>query len=250
MEDGRGNKTQTCGAGKPYNALDWFFTTRPSMFTHRVFVPSKVDIFYFSRPLGFDTWLCQSYWIHSALHRDCDGYWFSPLCPSPRSLRDILLYPLAVPCLLPLDDCPRPVRLEMDLCPTVSFPFGISLQVSNIKSCISWQNYNYRMNFQGFLFVLWRFGCLVRNRFAIQVTGFFHSKTLWRKPPNFVSEWRVTGLVIKKPEFFNHKPGDWVFIKIPAIALFEWHPFTISSAPEQKVSIPKRPLKWSNLKTK
>ena len=29
-------------------------------------------------------------------------------------------------------------------------------------------------------------------------------------------------------------PGDWVFVKIPAIAKSEWHPFTISSAPEQQ----------------
>ncbi len=28
--------------------------------------------------------------------------------------------------------------------------------------------------------------------------------------------------------------GDYVFINIPAIAKFEWHPFTISSAPELK----------------
>ena len=45
---------------------------------------------------------------------------------------------------------------------------------------------------------------------------------------------RVTQLVIKKPYHFKHNPGDWVFIKIPQIANFEWHPFTISSAPENK----------------
>ena len=48
---------------------------------------------------------------------------------------------------------------------------------------------------------------------------------------------KVTGLVIKKPNNFKHSPGDWVFIKIPQIARFEWHPFTISSAPEEKVHI-------------
>ncbi len=46
----------------------------------------------------------------------------------------------------------------------------------------------------------------------------------------------VTGLVVKRPYNFNFSPGDWVFIRIPEIALFEWHPFTISSAPEEKVS--------------
>ena len=46
---------------------------------------------------------------------------------------------------------------------------------------------------------------------------------------------KVTGLVIKKPANFRHVPGDWVFVKIPEIAKFEWHPFTISSAPEDEV---------------
>ena len=45
---------------------------------------------------------------------------------------------------------------------------------------------------------------------------------------------RVTNLIIKRPHNFNFSPGDWVFVKIPAIARFEWHPFTISSAPEQQ----------------
>ena len=43
---------------------------------------------------------------------------------------------------------------------------------------------------------------------------------------------RVTCLKIRKPAKFHYSPGDWVFIKIPKIAAFEWHPFTISSAPE------------------
>lgn len=46
---------------------------------------------------------------------------------------------------------------------------------------------------------------------------------------------KVTNLIIKRPHNFNFAPGDWVFVKIPAIARFEWHPFTISSAPEQQV---------------
>jgi len=45
---------------------------------------------------------------------------------------------------------------------------------------------------------------------------------------------RVTNLIIRRPHNFNFSPGDWVFVKIPAIAKSEWHPFTISSAPEQQ----------------
>ena len=29
------------------------------------------------------------------------------------------------------------------------------------------------------------------------------------------------------------QPGDWMFINLPVISKFEWHPFTISSAPER-----------------
>ncbi|XP_039306624.1 NADPH oxidase 5 isoform X2 [Solenopsis invicta] len=44
---------------------------------------------------------------------------------------------------------------------------------------------------------------------------------------------KVTHLVIKRPPNFHFRPGDYVFVKIPVIAKYEWHPFTISSAPEQ-----------------
>ncbi|XP_078097371.1 NADPH oxidase 5 [Mustelus asterias] len=45
---------------------------------------------------------------------------------------------------------------------------------------------------------------------------------------------KVTHLVIKRLPFFHYKPGDYVYVNIPAIAKYEWHPFTISSAPEQQ----------------
>ncbi|XP_018302029.1 NADPH oxidase 5 [Mycetomoellerius zeteki] len=45
---------------------------------------------------------------------------------------------------------------------------------------------------------------------------------------------KVTHLVIKRPSNFHFHPGDYVFVKIPVIAKYEWHPFTISSAPEQE----------------
>lgn len=44
---------------------------------------------------------------------------------------------------------------------------------------------------------------------------------------------KVIHLVIKRPIQFHFHPGDYVFINIPEIAKYEWHPFTISSAPEQ-----------------
>lgn len=45
---------------------------------------------------------------------------------------------------------------------------------------------------------------------------------------------KVTHLVIKRPPHFDFHPGDYVFVNIPVIANYEWHPFTISSAPEQE----------------
>ena len=46
---------------------------------------------------------------------------------------------------------------------------------------------------------------------------------------------KVTNLIIQRPSKFAYSPGDWIFVKIPEISWSEWHPFTISSAPEQKV---------------
>jgi len=43
---------------------------------------------------------------------------------------------------------------------------------------------------------------------------------------------KVTHLVIKRPKKFHYKAGDYIFINIPAIAKYEWHPFSISSVPE------------------
>jgi len=43
---------------------------------------------------------------------------------------------------------------------------------------------------------------------------------------------KVTNLIIKRPANFAFSPGDWVFVRIPRISTSEWHPFTISSAPE------------------
>ncbi|NWH68069.1 NOX5 oxidase, partial [Geococcyx californianus] len=48
---------------------------------------------------------------------------------------------------------------------------------------------------------------------------------------------QVTHLVIERPQFFHYKPGDYIYLNVPAIATYEWHPFTISSAPEQQETL-------------
>ncbi|CAL4180352.1 unnamed protein product, partial [Meganyctiphanes norvegica] len=45
---------------------------------------------------------------------------------------------------------------------------------------------------------------------------------------------KVIHLVVKRPSHFHFHPGDYVYVNIPTIAKYEWHPFTISSAPEQE----------------
>lgn len=45
---------------------------------------------------------------------------------------------------------------------------------------------------------------------------------------------KVLGLQVRRPPSFNYQPGDYLFLKCPSISPFEWHPFTISSAPENQ----------------
>lgn len=42
----------------------------------------------------------------------------------------------------------------------------------------------------------------------------------------------VTELRFERPAGFGDKAGDYVFINIPAISRHEWHPFTLTSAPQ------------------
>jgi predicted ferric reductase len=42
----------------------------------------------------------------------------------------------------------------------------------------------------------------------------------------------VTKLTLEKHGDFTHRAGDYLYLKLPALASHEWHPFTISSAPE------------------
>ncbi|XP_047478867.1 NADPH oxidase 5-like isoform X1 [Penaeus chinensis] len=45
---------------------------------------------------------------------------------------------------------------------------------------------------------------------------------------------KVVRLTIRRPKDFEFQPGEYVYLRVPAIARYEWHPFTISSAPEQE----------------
>ncbi|XP_034700136.1 respiratory burst oxidase homolog protein E isoform X1 [Vitis riparia] len=41
----------------------------------------------------------------------------------------------------------------------------------------------------------------------------------------------VLSLIMSKPNGFKYKSGQYIFLQCPAISSFEWHPFTITSAP-------------------
>ncbi|HEY6722712.1 MAG TPA: ferric reductase-like transmembrane domain-containing protein [Polyangiaceae bacterium] len=45
----------------------------------------------------------------------------------------------------------------------------------------------------------------------------------------------VTRVGLARPPGFTHQAGDYAFLRIPALAKHEWHPFTISSAPERQL---------------
>jgi predicted ferric reductase/Ca2+-binding EF-hand superfamily protein len=44
----------------------------------------------------------------------------------------------------------------------------------------------------------------------------------------------VTKLSFAAPPNWRHRAGDYLFIELPLVARHEWHPFTISSAPERR----------------
>jgi predicted ferric reductase len=45
----------------------------------------------------------------------------------------------------------------------------------------------------------------------------------------------VVELCFPKTEGFDYNPGQYVYLAIPELSFFEWHPFSLSSSPEQKV---------------
>jgi predicted ferric reductase len=47
----------------------------------------------------------------------------------------------------------------------------------------------------------------------------------------------VFRLVFQRPRGFRYAAGDYVFLRIPAVARTEWHPFTLTSAPEDPMRL-------------
>ena len=45
----------------------------------------------------------------------------------------------------------------------------------------------------------------------------------------------VVEVCFPKAAGFDYNPGQYIYIAIPELSLFEWHPFSLSSSPEQKI---------------
>lgn len=80
-------------------------------------------------------------------------------------------------------------------------------------------------------FIIFMLESAIRARNLIRYLSSTDETTILRGVP---LPSNVLYLVIKRPANFEYCPGDWIYVLIPGIAKYEWHPFTISSAPEQQ----------------
>lgn len=78
----------------------------------------------------------------------------------------------------------------------------------------------------GILYLVERTIRELKSRQPVGVVSISHMNT--KKAKIFCLELEKTGPIK------NHQEGQYVFIKAPIISKFQWHPFTISSPPEQK----------------
>ncbi len=81
----------------------------------------------------------------------------------------------------------------------------------------------------------WKWALLPLAAFGVEV----FLKSYHRRDVSFVREAAalpsgVSRLRIRRPERFTFQPGDYLFLKVPRVSRFEWHPFTISSSPEEQ----------------
>ncbi|XP_055346479.1 NADPH oxidase 5-like [Paramacrobiotus metropolitanus] len=48
---------------------------------------------------------------------------------------------------------------------------------------------------------------------------------------------QVARITLNRPSCFSYNPGDYVFLRIPSLGLLSWHPFTLTSSPDNKETI-------------
>ena len=105
-----------------------------------------------------------------------------------------------------------------------------------------------------FLMFFHAFGCFVKsadtgkcksyntNYYLVPIFAYYLGERVWRwyrgnlftKVTNVVfHSGNTLEIRFEKPSF-KYKPGQYLFINIPSISKFQWHPYTISSTPEEK----------------
>ena len=80
---------------------------------------------------------------------------------------------------------------------------------------------------------------------AVPVAGFLaelvirrvHKRTLSFVRQGEALPTGVTHLKLHRPDGFEFEPGEFAYLKIPRVSAFGWHPFTISSNPEDRSHI-------------
>lgn len=99
--------------------------------------------------------------------------------------------------------------------------------------------------FTHLLYVVWLLGAAIHEPMflawtAVPILGLVLEQVVraWRRGYATVAHEAtalrsgVTQLEVERPTGFTFQPGDYAFLRIPAIAKREWHPYTISSPPE------------------
>jgi NAD(P)H-flavin reductase len=76
----------------------------------------------------------------------------------------------------------------------------------------------------GIIFLLEKIYYLYKRHSTNKGQTLLHSVT--------IEQANVVKLSIQRPPGFHFLPDDYVLINIPQVARYEWHPFTLSSAPE------------------
>ncbi|KAH6921619.1 hypothetical protein HPB50_003609 [Hyalomma asiaticum] len=76
-------------------------------------------------------------------------------------------------------------------------------------------------------------GLMLTMEMLVRACRFFSSYGMTTVLKGVILPSKVIHLVLKKPPDFDYHPGDYIYLNIPCLARFEWHPFTISSAPEK-----------------
>ena len=109
------------------------------------------------------------------------------------------------------------------------------------------RNYHHLFYLTHYLFILWFIGIMVHAPETIvwvlfPCAIFIIDKTIHytirRKKTNLTKAELVSSntvkLTLNKPASFKYYASDVIFIRIPELLGYEWHPFTISSAPSNK----------------